>query len=599
MSKKDNNNVLDFKIVLVGSEDSKKTAIADRLQFQIFEEDYQPTIGAGYIPYRTIYDEHEIELQIWDTAGMERYKNLGSIYYRDARSCIIVYSQKKVQSPDHIQEWLNSINSTVKNPCYIIVVANEDDIKPSEIHDEEIIRWCNENHLERFVVSSKTGAGINEMFQKVIAECYKLHEQYYSKVKIKSDKEPEKPQKKGFLSFFHKTKDKESRSKSDSKSKSIEKNDLDKNDKTENKVKTSPKNDEARVVQKEDSGVQTENSKVNSEVQTENLKEDSGVQTDKFKEDQFCQSLPIQNDKNSLNKNFFIGEDDEKYHKIIKKLGEGSTSIAYKVIDKRNGQVMCKKIIKIDKDTTFKSLQNAYKEFEILQFINHPCICKSIGINTQEQYGDENVTTISIFLEYLDFSLKECFENDYLMNTMKVKIAVEVAFGMAHIHKLGLIHRDLKMSNIMLNGNFDSKIIDFELVHVTDIFNENKSLTKGIGTLAYMSPEMQNEDDYDNKTDVYSYGVLLHVLFSGNLPHQKMQDKLNKLPCQLPKPSYSISFICIELIRKCLSPEPLSRPSFVEIIKYLENNNFSLADDVDFNLIQNRYQTLKQIADFE
>ena len=56
---------------------------------------------------------------------------------------------------------------------------------------------------------------------------------------------------------------------------------------------------------------------------------------------------------------------------------------------------MCKKIIKKDKDTTFKSLQNAYKEFEILQFINHPCICKSIGINTQEQYGDENITTIS------------------------------------------------------------------------------------------------------------------------------------------------------------------------------------------------------------
>lgn len=140
----------------------------------------------------------------------------------------------------------------------------------------------------------------------------------------------------------------------------------------------------------------------------------------------------------------------------------------------------------------------------------------------------------------------------------------------------------------MLNGNSDSKIIDFELVHVTDIFNENKSLTKGIGALAYMSPEMQNEDGYDNKADVYSYGVLLHVFFSGNLHHQKMQDKLNKHPCQLPKSSYSISFICIELIRKCLSPEPLSRPSFVEIIKYLENNNFSLADDVDFN----RYQTM-------
>ena len=60
------------------------------------------------------------------------------------------------------------------------------------------------------------------------------------------------------------------------------------------------------------------------------------------------------------------------------------------------------------------------------------------------------------------------------MNEMKVKIALEAAFGVANIHKLGLIHRNLKNSNTMLKANFDAKIIDFELVHVTNNFIESQ-----------------------------------------------------------------------------------------------------------------------------
>ena len=84
---------------------------------------------------------------------------------------------------------------------------------------------------------------------------------------------------------------------------------------------------------------------------------------------------------------------------------------------------------------------------------------------------------------------------------MKTKLAVEVAFGMLHIHENGMIHRDLKFENVML--------IDFGLAHVDAM---KDTMPKGVGAFAYMSPEMANEDDYNNKTDVYSF--LLLVLFT-------------------------------------------------------------------------------------
>lgn len=90
-----------------------------------------------------------------------------------------------------------------------------------------------------------------------------------------------------------------------------------------------------------------------------------------------------------------------------------------------------------------------------------------------------------------------------LTNTMKTEIALEVAFGMSHLHKLGMIHRDLRIDNIMLNSGFEAKIIG--LIH----HGIAEMLTRDIGTLTYMSLEMQNEDTYDNKTDVYSNGVII------------------------------------------------------------------------------------------
>ena len=110
-------------------------------------------------------------------------------------------------------------------------------------------------------------------------------------------------------------------------------------------------------------------------------------------------------------------------------------------------------------------------------------------------------------------------------------------------------------------------------------------MTKGVGTLAYMSPEMLNEEDYDYKTDVYSFGVVLYVMFVGSLPKLSMKNKMTGKTPKMPEPSPSISKSCIDLISKCMSYKPAERPTFEQILQMIRDISFKLASYVDTKII--------------
>ena len=87
----------------------------------------------------------------------------------------------------------------------------------------------------------------------------------------------------------------------------------------------------------------------------------------------------------------------------------------------------------------------ALKEFEFLVSFHHPCICRALKINTAETVKNKkDQTTVSIYLEYFKYKLTDYLIEPLCNNTIKTRIAVEVAFGMSYLHSLEMIHRDLK-----------------------------------------------------------------------------------------------------------------------------------------------------------
>ncbi|KAK8839146.1 hypothetical protein M9Y10_027938 [Tritrichomonas musculus] len=313
---------------------------------------------------------------------------------------------------------------------------------------------------------------------------------------------------------------------------------------------------------------------------------------------------PFEELNGSTKDNYFIGEDESAYYKVVKKISEGATAIAFKVIDTRNDQVLCKKTLKVQNESNaFRNAQNAYKEFEAMCFVRHPGICQAIGMNIAEPIEGaepneegETPTTISIYLEFLSRSLKECVDKKLLDNTLKARIVIDIVHALNFIHKHNMMHRDIKIENIMLNSAFEAKIVDFGLVRIDECFNGqdfvSNSLTKGIGTLAYMSPEMAGEEEYTNKTDVYSFGIVLHYIFVGRLPSYTMKDKMLGKKVPLPTASPQVSQLCVDLMSKCTDNNPEKRPSFQEILEHIRNSSYGLADEIDKGLVKRRDKEL-------
>lgn len=167
--------ILEFKVVMIGAVATGKTSIVNRLQYAQFDDEYQPTIGAGFVVHRTTYSGQDVELHIWDTAGMERYRSLGPIYYRDAVAAIIVYDQTDEKSASDVEEWLEGFRGTVKSNPYIAVVANKDDLENKVAGNERVRKWCNDNGFGFFITSAKTGTGIQEVFEETGRQLVAAH----------------------------------------------------------------------------------------------------------------------------------------------------------------------------------------------------------------------------------------------------------------------------------------------------------------------------------------------------------------------------------------------------------------------------------------
>lgn len=155
---------------------------------------------------------------------------------------------------------------------------------------------------------------------------------------------------------------------------------------------------------------------------------------------------------------------------------------------------------------------------------------------------------------------------------LAVKQALDVARGMAYVHGLGLIHRDLKSDNLLIFADKSIKIADFGVARIEV---QTEGMTPETGTYRWMAPEMIQHRPYTQKVDVYSFGIVLWELITGMLPFQNMTAVQAAFAVVNKGVRPIIPSDCLpvlsDIMTRCWDANPDVRPPFMEVVRMLEN----------------------------
>ena len=161
-----------FKVVFVGDATVGKTQIKSRYVQDIFDNNYNPTIGLEFEVKEVEIDNKKIKLQLWDTAGQEKFRSITRTYYKSAHLIVFVYAIDNKNSFDNIQSWVNEVNAnTNKNPIFWLV-GNKCDLEENKrkVSTEEAKNYAEEKNIKFIEVSAKDGTNIEIMFNSIIQE---------------------------------------------------------------------------------------------------------------------------------------------------------------------------------------------------------------------------------------------------------------------------------------------------------------------------------------------------------------------------------------------------------------------------------------------
>ncbi|XVE92244.1 hypothetical protein REPUB_Repub01dG0080000 [Reevesia pubescens] len=238
---------------------------------------------------------------------------------------------------------------------------------------------------------------------------------------------------------------------------------------------------------------------------------------------------------------------------------------------KYNGEDVAIKILEraADKPESAQALERQFQqEVMMLATLNHPNIVQFIGACRKPMvwcivtaYAKEG--SVRRFLANR--------QNRPMPLKLAVKQALDVAKGMAYIHRFGFIHRDLKSDNLLIAADKSIKIADFGVARIQ---SHVERMTPETGTYRWMAPEMIQNRPYSQKVDVYSFGIVLWELITGLLPFQEMAAaqaanyvvQIGGRPA-IPKDCLPI---LSEIMSRCWDSDPDARPPFTEVVNMLK-----------------------------
>ena len=163
-----------YRVVTIGDESVGKTSLTSRLVDKTFNQ-YEPsTVGANYQTHTVSANGEFIVLQIWDTAGQEKFKSLSPIYFRNALAAVVVFSLVNRTSFEKLTDWIKSFKEVAGEQSIVYIAANKTDLVDQyQVQIEEAKEWAENHNYKFFATSAKTGENVNEMFTALAIDLQK------------------------------------------------------------------------------------------------------------------------------------------------------------------------------------------------------------------------------------------------------------------------------------------------------------------------------------------------------------------------------------------------------------------------------------------
>ncbi len=251
------------------------------------------------------------------------------------------------------------------------------------------------------------------------------------------------------------------------------------------------------------------------------------------------------------------------HYKILEKVGEGGMGIVYKAQDTNLDRFVALKFLPERLSNSEQDRARFLQEAKAASALNHPNICTIYGI-------EEHNGQLFIVMELVDGQTLSEKKNSITFK-QALDIGIQLAEGLAVAHEKGIVHRDIKPDNIMVRKDGIVQIMDFGLAKLRGVSKLTKEGST-IGTAGYMSPEQVQGQDADHRSDIFSYGVLLYELFTGQLPFRGVHESAlmyeivnsDAPPMSSVKPEISAELDSIVL--ECLEKDPNERTQSVKQI---------------------------------
>ena len=200
------------------------------------------------------------------------------------------------------------------------------------------------------------------------------------------------------------------------------------------------------------------------------------------------------------------------HYKIIEKLGEGGMGVVYKAEDTKLKRAVALKFLPPELTRDPEAKKRFIHEAQAASVLDHQNICTVHEIDEAE-----DGQTFIVMACYEGETLKVKIQKGPMKVEEAIDIALQVAQGLEKAHKKGIVHRDIKPANIFVTEDGVVKIVDFGLAKLAGQVKLTKTGTT-TGTIAYMSPEQIQASEADHRSDLWSLGVLLYEMLTGELP---------------------------------------------------------------------------------